>query len=637
MIQNSDSVLSNCDLDTQKTRDEFKKNGGPVDKRNVVGSSSFLFKALIWCVITYFVAIEFAVNHFWVVVLSVFLFSIPIALCGFYSTTIRQIRRLSSFVPGGRLFRLISSRPLKVFLCVCWALGTSFFMLIQFHTYSYLEWIAFFLVVPVFYIIFFVSRRFVASELKTYLVTDMALVWSRRVCPLIMLAVYVALIAKFGETPSYPSLQNAINAQQGAVADMTGSALVWEVSQYLAYYDGAKAYALGRFGVQDAMLALALLGIGGFVVFYNACAILSCFLIPGVEYQRVFGPLSNTDKPQPIAPSRVAIMVAVTTFIAFFVYLPLFSYLEAWLQKTPEMRMARQSAESWLTPKLEKIDNEFFNEGTLAKIQDAKVEVLHKVEISRAHLLGQIDRAFDRMETNVDGYLDWYYSLTGEYSRIANLLVGDLEDYMNKKLHEYLQQGDSFNNVQTALDNALAAHETSMLEYQNAARKIMEQNRVLPAGNPVVTKHISLKDVLNPPITHDIISFKNRLLVAGGGGAVAGVVTTVVTTKIMGKIVGKGVVKLAAKALTKVVASKTAGAVGGATAGATVGATIGSVIPGPGTVIGATIGGLIGGLAAGVTVDKMLLMLEESLNREEFKREILSAIQEYRMEFKAGF
>jgi hypothetical protein len=80
MIQNSDSVLSNCDLDTQKTRDEFKKNVGPVDKRNIVSSSSFLFKALIWCVITYFVAIEFAVNHFWVVVLSVFLFSIPIAL-----------------------------------------------------------------------------------------------------------------------------------------------------------------------------------------------------------------------------------------------------------------------------------------------------------------------------------------------------------------------------------------------------------------------------------------------------------------------------------------------------------------------------------------------------------------------------
>ena len=34
-------------------------------------------------------------------------------------------------------------------------------------------------------------------------------------------------------------------------------------------------------------------------------------------------------------------------------------------------------------------------------------------------------------------------------------------------------------------------------------------------------------------------------------------------------------------------------------------------------------------------VDKMLLMLEESLNREAFKNEILQAIREARMEFKS--
>jgi len=39
--------------------------------------------------------------------------------------------------------------------------------------------------------------------------------------------------------------------------------------------------------------------------------------------------------------------------------------------------------------------------------------------------------------------------------------------------------------------------------------------------------------------------------------------------------------------------------------------------------------------AVGVSVDKMLIELEESLNREEFKREILSAVQEARVEFKA--
>jgi len=51
--------------------------------------------------------------------------------------------------------------------------------------------------------------------------------------------------------------------------------------------------------------------------------------------------------------------------------------------------------------------------------------------------------------------------------------------------------------------------------------------------------------------------------------------------------------------------------------------------------VGAVIGGIIGGIAVGVTVDKMLLLLEEYMNREEFKRELISAIREARMEIKA--
>jgi hypothetical protein len=225
----------------------------------------------------------------------------------------------------------------------------------------------------------------------------------------------------------------------------------------------------------------------------------------------------------------------------------------------------------------------------------------------------------------------------GEYARIANLLVGELEDYMIDKLEESLQQGDAFKQVQAALNNALAAHDTAQKEYQQAAQTIMDQNRVDPAGSLVqVVQRVSLQDVLNPPIHQDIISLQHRLQVGGGGGAAAGVVTAVIIKKVMGKVVGKNVLKLAAKALTKVVASKTAGTFGGAAAGAAAGAAIGSAIPVLGTAMGAAVGGIIGGIAVGVTVDKMLLMLEESFSREEFKHEILSGIREAQKEFKAG-
>ena len=600
------------------------------------GFTAFFLKSMGWCAFTLVMATQFATNHFWVVVLSVFLFSVPIALCGIYANTIRQIRRLHIFADRGRLFRLFSGRPLRVILWICWALVTSFFMLVQFHTYNRLEWGVFFLVIPIFWLVFSGLRKVIAREIKPYLITSMALAWSRRLCPVVMLLAYVVLTGYFGDAIVYPSLADAINAKKVAVADMTGSALVQEVSQYLAFYDGVKAYSLGQLGALNALWQLAVLGIVNLVVFYNACAILSCFLIPGVEYRRVFGPLSDADRPHAVSLSRIAAISAVTAFLALFIYLPLFCYIEAWVQQKPEMAEARQTAETWVIQKVEKIGDEFFKEGTILQLEKAKVEALHHVEVSLAHLDAQVDRAFDRLEGNVDAYLDWYYSLVGEYSRIANLLVGELEDSMTEKLEECLQQGDAFKEVEASLNLALSEYQDAQEAYRKTAERIMAENRIISDVSAFhIVQETSLKDVMNPPIHQDMIHLETRLMAGGGAAIAAGAVTTVVIKKIIAKIMGKSVVKLAAKALSKVVVSKTVGSAGGAGVGAAAGAAAGSVIPFLGTAAGAVIGGIIGGIVVGISVDKLLIELEEAVNRDEFKREILFAINEARREFKA--
>ncbi|MBU0960130.1 MAG: hypothetical protein KKH60_01275, partial [Proteobacteria bacterium] len=99
----------------------------------------------------------------------------------------------------------------------------------------------------------------------------------------------------------------------------------------------------------------------------------------------------------------------------------------------------------------------------------------------------------------------------------------------------------------------------------------------------------------------------------------------------------KNTIKIAAKALSKIVLSKTAGSAGGAAAGAAAGAAVGSLLPVVGTATGAVVGGVIGAVAAGITVDAMLLMLEETLSRETFKQELLNSIEEARAEFKEQF
>jgi len=590
---------------------------------------SFLWKAILWAGCTFALGKAFAGYHLWFVVLSVFLFSVPIALGQIYQGTVSKIRRLAEFASHGRLYRIISGRTLRIIFWVAWALVSSFFMLVQFHTYGNLEWIAFFLVAPIFYAVFSTCRHFLSQELKDYLVVSRSLQWAGILTPVVMFVVYVVIHTLASDVPSYDSLQAAIDAQKPAVADMTGSAVVREVSQWLALYTGAKAFALGNLVGHGTMVALVIIASGSLVVFFNACAMLSCFLIPSREYRRIFGPLTDDPVPPPVKPLRIAAISAVVTFLTLFIYVPLFAGLEAWMPSTePYVEL------------VERVGSELVKKGTIAKIQDAKLyaarEAERRYETSLASVEGEADKAFDHMEHNVDSFLDWYYSLPAEYARIAKLLTGKLEDYLKEKLTQYLLQGDPFRGVQAALNTALVNHKSLQEQYSRTVRKIISENRISENVQEFhVIQDMSLEEAFNLPVHQDIIDFQKRMLGGAGAGVVAGTITAVVTGKIISKIVGKATLKKAAQVLAKVVASKAAGSVGGAAAGAAAGAAIGSVVPGAGTAVGAIIGGIAGGVAVGVTVDKLFLMLEEALSRADFKRELIESIEAARNEFKS--
>jgi hypothetical protein len=208
-----------------------------------------------------------------------------------------------------------------------------------------------------------------------------------------------------------------------------------------------------------------------------------------------------------------------------------------------------------------------------------------------------------------------------EYVRLAKLMTGEIEGYMERKLYEQLQQGEAFKVVSDAIAAALASHKNVMAEYHQTVKAIMDASRmVLPTGAEAkVVKDMSLNDILSLPTHLDVVAFEGR---AAGGAVAAGVSATIAA-----KVASKGVFKAAAKALSKMAVSKATAVLGGAA----VGAAIGSVLPGIGTVAIGALGGLIGGLA----VDGALLKLEEVISRDEFKKEILAAIREARVAFKA--
>ncbi len=104
----------------------------------------------------------------WATILSVLVLSIPIALAAFYHTVVGRIHRATLYRKGGWIHRWISGRGLRFLFWTLWAVGTSFFMLIQLHAFGSLEWGVFLLTIPIFWGTYHWSGARLAGEATAY-------------------------------------------------------------------------------------------------------------------------------------------------------------------------------------------------------------------------------------------------------------------------------------------------------------------------------------------------------------------------------------------------------------------------------------------------------------------------------------
>jgi hypothetical protein len=584
-----------------------------------VGYRPFAAMSIVWLAAAYLAGQYVAVLPFGFVVVSVFIFAVPIAISGAYSSAINQTRMMSYYKTSGWFYKIFSRRIIRSTLWVIWALGSSFVMLLQFSTYSGLEWVTLALAIPVFWYVHKIFKRVFSSELKKrYVISSFAITWARLICPLILIFIYAILASMFAAGKSYTSLAEAVAVTRVNTPEVAGSAVVQVALFFVSFVDGTKAYLGSNLHQFGDHVPLFLIILGSYMVFFNASATFASFAIPRSEHRRIFGPISDDETPPTLTRTRGAIASALVTVVTLFIYVPVFAGLEDAARANPGLIERLKNAQL----KVEKIDDEFYRPGTMKAIELAKTAALgKKIAVARTLVEGQIDRAFGQMESNVDGYLDWYYSLTGEYTRLAKLMTGDIEKYMEEKLVEKLKQQEALQSVFAGLEVALAASQKAVDDvYQEDFRKILAENRLqVPEFGSRNIPGIASAQIRALPTHPDVIAMRSRVV---GGAAAAGI-----SAAIVGKIVSKAIFKAAAKTLSKVAMSKAAGTAGGAV----IGAAIGSVVPGIGTLIGAAAGGII----AGVIVDKGLLKLEEAISREDFKKEILGSIRESRDKFKS--
>lgn len=593
----------------------------------------YWFGAVSWSAVLYVLAARFATGPLWTALLITLLMSVPVALVAIYLSTVRQIGRLAFFAHRGLLHGLLSGRVIRPAVLVVVSLVSTMLVMVQFHTYDAREWATFFVVVPLFWVVAGAMRRLLARELRPFVATAGAVYWSRHVTAALMVAVHLAIALQLATPPAYASLAEAIAAQQLRVQDMVGSRLLWETSQYLAIYSGFKAYALVRVGGWD-LGAVLILALGSYAVYFSACSALGAWRIPAAEYRRMVAALEAVDQAPPASGARIGVLVAVVVFVTGFVFVPLLAGLEASAGRVPAQQLERVD---WAQVEVERIGDGLFEVGTLARIDAARATAVAAAGADTTRLRALAEAGFDRMTANVDRFLDWYYSLVGEYSRIGSLLIGDLEQLIERRLLETLGEGDPFGDFGAEIAQLLTDHEAAAQAYAVQVEAILAATRLQPAadGFRIVAERPAI-GVPTLPEPQVLVEFRDRLVISGGSSAVAGAITALVTKKVVGKVVAKSVIKASAKALAKVVASKTLASTGGAAGGALAGAAVGSVVPGVGTAIGAAVGGVVGAVVVGVSVDKLLLMLESHYARDTFRAEIIASVDEAESEFMAA-
>lgn len=230
--------------------------------------SRFLCLALPWAAGIYLMGRYITILPPWAVYFGVLVFSFPVVLSSLYLVTVRKTQNLAGFTSEGWIYRLVGGRFVATIYWTVWGVISTFFLLLQFRAYTPGEWLGFFIVIPLFYGAYRLLQHAVRSELKPYRQVADALRIARHVTPFVALLVYVVLLQATGGLPEVNTLGEAIALRRGELTHPTGSVLVYELGQLMAYYDGARLFMAVQIGAQDTGLALAIFMLGSWVLFF---------------------------------------------------------------------------------------------------------------------------------------------------------------------------------------------------------------------------------------------------------------------------------------------------------------------------------------------------------------------------------
>jgi hypothetical protein len=244
------------------------------------------------------------------------------------------------------------------------------------------------------------------------------------------------------------------------------------------------------------------------------------------------------------------------------------------------------------------------------------------VAATRAEAIGQVsDRANESVDAlfadvgqGVDRYLDWYYTVLGEYQRLAAVFTADVAETMREQLYSHLFADSDFDQRLGELDRELADMTTArFVALTPSLSDIIARADCMPddpASLPLAT------------LDHDTL----RASVAAGSGVGAGLVTSKLlagktTSAVVGKVAAKKSFQTGAAVASKALAKKGSSTLLSTGVGTAICAPTGPV---------AILCGVTAGLVTWFSVDKALVELDETMNRDEMRADIMAVLDEQR-------
>ncbi len=564
--------------------------------------------------------------------------ALPAGVFGTYLATLRRAHWLTMWSADSLVVRLLSGAWLRLAIGLVLAFVTAALLCVRL---SVAGWLDLTLVTACVVVVVSLRALFGAGLSKQFNPVY------RHGQSLLVIALATALLMSLvdpvvrfaaGAFPIEPKLGETIAALRERGDWLGTSALVGLALDWGSLWSGLEQYALGRLIDHPgwmSWLVVPLSGLLRFPLYLAVCFSVAAFALPGREYSRMLQPSLSKENMAPLTSKKIALTSATATIGGFFIYLPLVGVLETSLEGRPD----RSPPEASLVQMVEKVGDQYHSVGTIDAISQLAATLL----ADQHEVLGPVDAAlsagFSGMRANVDHYLDWYYSLPGEWTRLARLLTGDFEAFLAERLAASLSAGEPFAPFEREFASALDQRAADVAQFREQAQALLQARRVEVRDEEAVSVVGSAETerLLSVPVHQGLTSIEQRLGVTAATTGISGVVAAAATRQVLLRAASRGTLRTAANAIFRLTTVRAGSAGSGGALGGVIGGTLGSVMPGIGTAVGAVVGGAIGGLLVGVGAEYLILKLEEFWSREAHRAELLAAIDEAEANLRREF